>query len=90
MGAELPKPVKQVQSTSRYGAGGLPLDAKAVGKSVRAALRGHPELQTSTLKRLREHLETKLGDLTEWKSEIKKVTQAFMLARRERKAQDEV
>jgi len=38
-----------------------------VGKSVRAALRGHPELQTSTLKQLRLHLETKLGDLTEWK-----------------------
>ena len=61
LGAELPKPAQQAQSTSRYGAGGLPLDAKAVGKSVRAALRGHPELQTSTLKRLRvpQHGETR-------------------------------
>ena len=65
-----PKPAERAapaESTSRYAAGGLPLDAKAVGKSVRAALRGHPELQTSTLKQLRLHLETKLGDLTEWK-----------------------
>ena len=30
---------------------------------------------------MQEHLETKLGDLTEWKSEIKKVTQAFMQAK---------
>jgi len=78
-----PKPAGHTESTSRYGAGGLPLDAKAVGKSVRAALRGHPELQTSTLKQLRVHLETKLGDLTEWKGEIKKVTQAFMQAKAE-------
>ena len=32
---------------------------------------------------MQEHLETKLGDLTEWESEIKKVTQAFMLAKAE-------
>ena len=76
----------QAESTSNYGAGGLPLDAKAVGKSVRAALRGHPELQTSTLKQLRVHLETKLGDLTEWKGEIKKVTQAFMQAKAQAEA----
>ena len=83
MGAELPKPVKQVQSTSRYGAGGLPLDAKTVGKSVRAALRGHPEL---TVFDIQEHLETKLGDLTAWRGEIKEATLVFTLA----KAQDRV
>ena len=83
MGAELPKPVKQVQSTSRYGAGGLPLDAKTVGKSVRAALRDHPKL---TVFDIQEHLETKLGDLTAWRGEIKEATLVFTLA----KAQDRV
>ena len=38
---------------------------------MRSALRGHPELQTSTLKQLRLHLETKLGDLTEWKVRVR-------------------
>ena len=53
LGAEYPK--------RTYDRGGWPLDAKTVGKSVRAALRGHPELQTSTLKQLRvlQHGETR-------------------------------
>ena len=52
-----------------------------VGKAVRGALRGHPELQQATLRQLRKHLETALAqDLTEWKDEIKRATQAFMQA----------
>ena len=86
MGAELPKPAKQVpvhlQFTSRYGASGLPLDAKAVGKSVRAALRGHPEL---TMIDIQEHLETKLGDLTAWQSEIREATLVFTLAKAQKR-----
>ena len=54
------------------------LTARTVGNAVRAALRGHPELQQATCNGLRLHLEAKLGDLSAWKEEIKEATQEFM------------
>ena len=58
-----------------------------VGKAVCGALRGHPKLQQATLKQLRKHLETALAqDLTEWKDEIKRATQAFMQAQAQAQA----
>ena len=85
--AEPPPAAAQAPPASAASAG-EPLTAKAVGKAVRGSLRGHPELQQATLKQLRKHLETALAqDLTEWKDEIKRATQAFMQAQAQAQAQ---
>ena len=65
-------------STKTFGASGAALDEKAVGKAVRAALRGHPELLQASRKELRLHLEKKLGDLAAWKDTIKQAAADFM------------
>ena len=58
------------------------MNAKTVGRAVRAALRDHPELQSATLKDMRQHLEAKMGaDLFGWKAEIKASTAQYMTAK---------
>ena len=58
------------------------VDAKAVGRAVRKALRECPELlQSGTLLALRTHLEGKMGiDLSDWKKIIKTSAEQFMSA----------